>query len=104
MGLPEYAEVADAVLDFKLKAAGTDVRSFLTSALEGRAEASGALEGVEAELFAAMDAVEADSGPLAAGNTAAFQALAKRVEVRCRTSRNGTQPGRAVPGAVPTPR
>ena len=83
MGLPDYAEVAEAVLDFKLKAAGGDVRSFLNAALEGRSDASGSLEGMEEALFAAVDAVEAESGPLAAGNAAAFQALAKHIEVSC---------------------
>lgn len=81
VGLPDHAEVAEAVLDFKLKVSGGDVRSFLTSALEGRADASGDLEGVADDLYAAVDAVEAECGPLTTGNVAGYQALAKRVEV-----------------------
>ena len=69
------------MLDFKLTAADGDVRSFLKSALEGRADASGDLEGVGDELFAAVDAVEAECGPLSGDNLAGFQALAKHVEV-----------------------
>ena len=81
MGLPDHAEVAEAVLDFKLKVSGGDVRSFLTSALEGRADASGDLEGIADDLYAAVDAVEAECGPLTTGNVAGYQALAKHVEV-----------------------
>jgi len=40
VGLPSYAEMTEAVLDYKLRAAGYDVRSFITSALEGRDEGS----------------------------------------------------------------
>jgi len=80
VGLPDHAEVAEAVLDFKLKASGGDVRSFLTTAMEDRAEASGELAGVADELFAAIDAVEQENGPLSPENQPAYQALAKRVE------------------------
>jgi len=80
VGLPDHAEVAEAVLDYKLKASGGDVRSFLTAALEDRAEASGELAGVADEIFAAIDAVEQEQGPLSPENTSGFQALAKRVE------------------------
>ena len=82
VGLPDHAEVAEAVLDYKLKASGGDVRSFLTAALEDRAEASGELAGVADEIFAAIDAVEQEQGPLSPDNSSGFQALAKRVEVR----------------------
>ena len=36
VGLPSYAEMTEAVLDYKLRAAGYNVRSFVTSALENR--------------------------------------------------------------------
>ena len=40
VGLPSYAEMTEAVLDYKLRAAGYNVRSFVTSALEGRDDGS----------------------------------------------------------------
>ena len=89
--------MTEAVLDYKFTAAGGNVRTFLTSALEGRAEASGRLEGVSEELFAAVDAVEAECGPLSGDNVAGFLALTKHVEV---TAASHSKFAACVPGEI----
>ena len=47
VGLPSYAEMTEAVLDYKLRAAGYNVRGFVTSALENREDGTDLAAGEE---------------------------------------------------------
>lgn len=77
VGIPDVEEVTNATLDHKLLVAGGNVRSFLQSATEG--VPLGSDGEVVTKLFAALDKVEAASGPVEPGNDQAINDFQKEL-------------------------
>lgn len=80
VGIPPVEDVIGATLDHQLACSGGSVRGFLQSATEG--VSLGKQSEVLAKVYAALDRVEAQSGPAEAGNEAGLKALEREVQVR----------------------
>lgn len=79
IGIPDVDEKLDATLDYKLRAAGFNVRSYLRSAVEGM-ELGSDMAGVITQVYAAVDAIEAKTGaPLDQSNKKGWDMLRAQV-------------------------
>lgn len=80
VGMPDYEDVIGAELDYAFACAGQNVRKFVGSVLEDMQLGGGSLEGVGAEVAAAVEEAEAASGrELDAGNDKGWALLAQRI-------------------------
>lgn len=78
IGMPDVEQLYAAELEYKKACAGSDLRKFITSALDD--VELGDLEGARAELLAAVDAAETQSGaPLSPANTKGWSVLSSKL-------------------------
>jgi hypothetical protein len=80
VGMPDYEEILNAQLEYAFACSNFDVKKFVNSVIDDLNLGSGELEGVAAEIAAAVDAAETASGKeLDVGNDKGWAALTQSI-------------------------